>query len=185
MGRPPAAGRPPRGGEWTPGHGLFGGLGLVAGGALPSRLSISVEGSLAGPAHLALVGDSRSAAPLGGGTGALRLVAAAAPLESSPIWRRPAWGGGEVLRGAALGRLRAPWMTAVVPEWRRPLVGPLGLALFGEAALARGDGQDGLHAGGGLGLRLHLPPRPQNTVRLDLGVSTAGVGLSAGWGEAF
>lgn len=174
--------RPAGAAAWTPGHGLFGGVGLATTAPPSPRLVLSGELSLAGPAHLALQADARAAAAVLRGTGALRLVGAAAPLSTSPTWRAPAWGGGEVLRGAPLGRLRAPWMTALVPEWRRRLVGPLGLVLFAEGAAT---GAGALHGGGGGGLRLHLPPQPGNTVRLDLAASDLGWSLSAGWGEAF
>ena len=183
--------RPAGASTWTPGHGLFGGVGAVAG---PVRATLSSELSLWGPRHLGLVADLRAARPALGGTAALRVVGAAAPLVSSPSWRLPAWGGNEVLRSMPLGRLRAPGLAGLVGEWRHALAGPFGFALFGEGALAWEGGAwpggaSGLrpsgHGGGGGGLRLRLPPQPVNTVRLDLAAGDLGWAVSAGWGEAF
>ena len=52
-------------------------------------------------------------------------------------------------------------------------------------AFLEGARIDGWHGGAGLGLRLRLPPRPNNTVRLDVAFGDGGLGISAGWGEAF
>lgn len=110
---------------------------------------------------------------------ASRLVGSLVPVEVE-AWRLPAWGGGEVLRAASFREVQAPAMAALVAEWRQPVAGPLALVLFGEGVWAGTP-----HGGGGLGARLHLPPRPHNTVRLDLGVGDLGWALSAGWGECF
>lgn len=163
---------------WTPGHGTFGGVAL---GARRARLTLSAELALTGPDHLAATADLQTSGALLGGTGALRLVGSAAPLPTSPAWRAPAWGAGQVLRAAPLGRLREPWMAAVVPEWRRSLVGPLGVVLFTEGATTG----TAVHGGAGAGLRLLLPPQPLNTVRVDVAAGDLGWALSAGWGEAF
>jgi len=100
--------------------------------------------------------------------------------EHTPTWRRPGWGGGEMLRQGAWARFRAPWLVGTVAEWRQPLHGPLHGAVFGELAWA-----DRPVAGGGAGLRLALPPHPSATVRLDVAHGTGGLGISAGWGAAF
>ena len=69
--------------------------------------------------------------PLGARMG-WRLLGSAAPLDSSPTWRLPAWGGGEVLRSVPLGRFRSQGLVGGVVEWRQPVAGPLGLVVLGE-----------------------------------------------------
>lgn len=64
-------------------------------------------------------------------------------------------------------------------EVRRTLIGSLGGVAFAEGAWI-----DGIHPGVGLGLRLHLPPRPHATLRLDAGLGEDGIHFTAGWGEA-
>lgn len=108
------------------------------------------------------------------------LHGAAAPWSEAPYWRLPAAGGGQVLRHGAVGRFRDRSLAAAVLEWRlRPQ------ALLGGAVFVEGARIDGWHGGLGAGLRLRLPPRPHNTVRLDLAWGDGGIGVSAGWGEAF
>ena len=99
---------------------------------------------------------------------------------TTPAWRLPGWGGGQVLRHGAWSQFRSPWLAGAVAEWRQTLAGPLHGVIFGELAWA-----DAAVAGGGGGLRLSLPPRPSATVRLDVGYGTGGMGISAGWGAAF
>ena len=90
------------------------------------------------------------------------------------------------MTGPPAGRFRAPLLTGAVIEWRSPTMGPLGFAVFAEgAAESSAPGGLALHGGGGAGLRLHLPPRPHNTVRLDVAVGDVGWALTAGFGEAF
>jgi len=74
-----------------------------------------------------------------------------------------------------------------VAEWRLRDARTLGAVLFAEGAWVSADLplQRQLHGGMGAGLRLRLPPRPHNTVRLDLAWGDAGFGLTAGVGEAF
>jgi len=104
----------------------------------------------------------------------------AAPWSQAPYWRLPAAGGGQVLRHGPVGRFRDRALAASVLEWRLRPDATTGGVLFVEGARV-----DGWHAGAGVGLRLRLPPRPHNTVRLDIAVGDGGVGISAGWGEAF
>jgi hypothetical protein len=108
------------------------------------------------------------------------LHGAAAPWSDAPYWRLPSAGGGQVLRHGAIGRFRDAALAAAVVEWRlRPQ------ALLGGALFLEGARIDGWHGGLGAGLRLRLPPRPHNTVRLDVAWGDGGLGVSAGWGEAF
>jgi hypothetical protein len=108
------------------------------------------------------------------------LHAAAAPWSEAPYWRLPAAGGGQVLRHGGLGRFRGRSLTAAVLEWRARPDAVLGGVAFAEVAHI-----DGWHGGLGGGLRLRLPPRPHNTVRLDAAWGDGGWGITAGWGEAF
>jgi hypothetical protein len=59
--------------------------------------------------------------------------------------------------------------------------------MLGAVAFAEGAWADeaGVHGGVGGGLRLFLPPRPLNTVRLDAAVGTVGWTVTAGVGNAF
>ncbi|MCB9777183.1 MAG: hypothetical protein H6742_01300 [Alphaproteobacteria bacterium] len=175
----------PEGGLTVPGHGAFGGLSWAAAPAV--QLRVSSELALFGPPHLGLRTELIGTRPVGRSVLAGRMLTDLTPLSTSPTWRQAAWGGGEVLRHAPLGRLRGPVLTGLVGEWRAPVVGPLGVVLLGEAALQVPDEPAALqlHAGGGGGLRLALPPRPHNTVRLDAAFGTLGWALTAGWGEAF
>jgi len=104
----------------------------------------------------------------------------AAPWSQAPYWRLPVAGGGQVLRHGPIGRYRDRTLASSVLEWRLRPDATAGAVLFVEGARV-----DGWHAGAGTGLRLRLPPRPHNTIRLDLAVGDGGVGISAGWGEAF
>ncbi len=100
--------------------------------------------------------------------------------EGIPVWWQPSAGGGEVLRHGPLGRFRGPALGAAVLEWRQPVRGPLGLVAFAEGAWLGGP-----HGGGGLGLRLDLPPRPSNRLRFDVALGDGGLGVSAGVGALF
>jgi len=189
QGRPAAAwlgpllraDRPAGADAWVHGHGLFGGVGATTGDRVRLRSRLDGELAVVGSTHLQLVLDTvlEHPAPLGARL-AWRLIGSGSPLAASPTWRLPAWGGGDVLRCVPLARFRAPWMAAAVGEWRQPLGGALGVAFFGELAAA-----PDLHGGGGLGLRLDLPPRPSETIRLDAGIGDEGFALTAGFGAAF
>jgi hypothetical protein len=114
------------------------------------------------------------------GSLAMRLRADLSEYSKAPVWRSPAYGGGHVLRAAPVGRHRAPLLGAAVVEWRQTVTPLIGLTVFAEGAWSTE-----WHAGGGLGLRLNLPPRPHNTLRLDIAYGPAGPTLTAGWGESF
>ena len=133
-------------------------------------------------AHVDVAVDLRPTLALGRHRIAFRALAAAAPLASSPLVRLPALGGGEGLRSAPVGRFRSSALGAAVAEWRSPAWGLLGAVAFAEGAWVR---DAGWQAGGGGGLRLFLPPRPLNTVRLDVAAGTVGWAATAGVGSAF
>ena len=158
----------------VPGHGLS--AGLVSSG--PLHLQLSAEHALT---YRHTLGRARLTAerPLAGGALVGQVQGAAAPGSQAPWWRLPSAGGGEVLRSAPAGRWRGEWLTGAALEWRHPLIGPLGGALFTEAAYL-----DGLHPGAGLGLRLALPPRPTGVARLDVARGEEGWEISGGWGQA-
>ncbi len=111
-----------------------------------------------------------------------RLLGERAFFEDAPFYRLPSAGGAEILRGAPAGRYRGATLAAADLELRRMVVGPLEAVVFGAAAWVQ---DEGLHPGGGGGIRVLLPPRHLNAVRLDVAVSDAGWGLTTGWGEAF
>jgi hypothetical protein len=166
------------GGERLDGHGVSAGISRTA-----ELLSLSgrVEQTLgADYAHTLLSGEATAGHALGPISLHGRLAGAVAPDSQAPWWRLPSAGGGVYLRSAPLGRWRDPMLLAGTVELRGPLIGPLGGVIFAEAAHI-----EGLHPGVGAGLRLHLPPRPHNTLRLDLGLGEEGLVVTAGWGESF
>lgn len=152
-------------------EGLY--LGASADWALPA---------LADYEHLGIFLDARGFYPVLRGVGAARLTWGQALLPGAPLLRLPSAGGAELHRGARDSRYRAPQIGTADLEQRWMLVGPLELAVFLDGAWVAGDG---LHPGGGLGLRLILPPEAFNAVRLDFAVSDSGWAVTTGWGEAF
>ena len=172
--------------DWLAGHGL------IVGGQLDRRSSglgffarTSGELSLADYAYGRINLDVRESLSVGPPVIAARLVAEAVPWTDpdTPPWRLPSAGGADLLRGAPAGYYRGEALAGLAVELRQGLNDTFELVGFGEAVWVADTG--GLHPGGGLGLRLRLPPRPDNTVRLDLGFTDAGWGLVAGWGETF
>ena len=119
--------------------------------------------------------------PAGSGVLAGRTIGEAVHGDEIPDLRLPTVGGSGLLRGAQPGQLRGDWTAGAELELRHPVVGPLWLAAFGGAAVIEGQG---LHGGGGGGIRWVLPPRPHNSVRLDVGWTDVGWDLVVGWGEA-
>ncbi len=171
--------------ELMGGHGVLGGARWeLAGG----RASAKVAGELAladyDLARLSL--DLRGRVPIGALTLAGRALSELAPWtdEHTPFWRLPSAGGSELLRGAPAGRYRGEALILGATELRAELSPSWELVAFGELAWLPGAEEPGPHPGAGVGARLRLPPRPDNTLRLDLGFTDAGWGLVAGWGEA-
>ena len=124
----------------------------------------------------------------GAGGLALRAAVGGAPITETPVWRLQPIGGGGLLRHGPTGRWRSRAHGALVVEGRAPVgaAGALSLCPFAEGAWIQADGEaPGLHGGLGLGLRLALPPRPTNLLRLDAAWGDAGLGISAGWGQSF
>ncbi len=111
-----------------------------------------------------------------------RVLGERAFLEGVPWYLEPTAGGADVLRGAPAGRFRGRSLAAADLEWRRMITGPLEGVVFGCGAWVE---DSGWHPGGGVGLRLLMPPRQLNVVRLDLAVSDAGWAVTTGWGEVF
>lgn len=174
------------GGALLAGHGLLGGARWDRrDGAGSARAGLEL--ALADYALLRGSLDLRARLPLGAHALAGRLYAEGVPLrdELTPAWRLPAAGGAEWLRGAPAGRYRGPWMAAGALELRAYADATLGAVGFAELAWVPTEEDPRPHPGAGLGLRARLPPRPDNTVRLDLGFTDAGWGLVAGWGESF
>lgn len=132
--------------------------------------------------HLGYRLDARAFQPMLRGVGGARLTWSQELYPDAPLLRLPSAGGAELHRGARDSRYRAAWIATADLEQRWMIVGPLELALFVDGAWVA---EQGLHPGGGLGLRLILPPEALNAVRLDFAVSDSGWALTTGWGEAF
>jgi len=164
-------------GERLDGHGVSAGITR----STPSlRLSGRLEQTLVADYQHTLLSGNATAGRSWGSIGLYgRLAGALAPGSQAPWWRLPAAGGGVHLRSAPLGRWRGPSLLSTTIEVRRSLLGSLSGVVFAEGAWI-----DGIHPGVGLGLRLHLPPRPHGTLRLDVGLSEEGAHVTAGWGEA-
>ena len=111
-----------------------------------------------------------------------RVLGSRALVDGAPWYLLPSAGGAEILRGAPAGRYRGRSLAAADLEWRRMIAGPLEGAAFACGAWVQ---DSGWHPGGGLGLRLLMPPRQLNVVRLDFAVSDAGWAVTTGWGEVF
>jgi hypothetical protein len=148
--------------------------------------------------HLGLGLDARARATLPWEDElAARVLVASAPTPDTPWWRLPSAGGSQLLRGAPLGRWRAPGLLAAQLEARRTVWGPFRAALFVDAALPGtsalpGAGVTGahLHATAGAGLRVGVPGAEAATTRIDVGWTLDGEargdwGLVVGVGEAF
>ncbi len=126
-----------------------------------------------------------------------RVAVSAAPTPDTPWWRLPSAGGSTVLRGAPLGRWRAPSLMLAQVEVRRTVWGPIRMAGFVDAALPGPRALPGvgataadLHATAGAGLRVGVPGAEAASTRIDVGWSldapTRGEwGLVVGVGEAF
>jgi hypothetical protein len=175
----------------VPGHGATGGLALALPG--PWRAALSAEGGPSWQAGVgaAAVGQAELRREPGAAGLAMRAAAGGAPVAATPLWRLQPLGGGGLLRQGPTGRWRSRAHGALVIEGRAPLGAAgensaLSLCPLVEGAWIRPDGAEAaLHGGLGLGLRLALPPRPTNTLRFDAAWGDAGLGLSAGWGQAF
>ncbi|MFH1463237.1 MAG: hypothetical protein ABIO70_02520 [Pseudomonadota bacterium] len=151
------------------------------------RLGLGVTSALrplgADYVHLSLSADARGYLRLGpAGTLAGRLLGERALLPEVPWFVLPSAGGADVLRGAAAGRYRGRSLVAADVEWRRNVLPALEGVLFLAGAWVEGTGA---HPAGGGGIRLLLPPGHTQALRVDLGVSDAGWGVSTGWGEVF
>jgi outer membrane protein assembly factor BamA len=98
-------------------------------------------------------------------------------------------GSGSVMRGYARGRFRDRDLAAAQIEYRAPIVGRLGAALFaGGGTVAPTIGKLGsssvLPSFGG-GARWLLLPKQGTTVRVDYGMGTGSSGLYIAFNEAF
>lgn len=171
--------------DWTPdqqhGHGPMGGMrwdGRTKGQGWLA--TVTGSGTWLDYRHTELGVDLRGFKGLGNSTVGMWLRTQAALVPRAPAFRLPSAGGGTILRHPSHGRLRGDLLTTGVLEGRVPLSRMVGVVVFAEAAQL-----NQWHGGGGGGLRLHLPPQPHNTVRLDAAVGDLGWGIVAGWGEQF
>ena len=154
------------------------GSGERAGVALLGQVEVAAP-PFADGWRLGGVVELRGYTPLLAGVLATR-VRVEGTLGDQPAMRLPTVGGPNVLRGARLGELRAPWTLATDIEWRRMILGPVRFAAFASGAWV-----DGPHGSVGVGARLMLEPRGYNTLRLDVAVSDTANGIYLVWGEAF
>ena len=105
----------------------------------------------------------------------------ASPNTEAPWWRLPTVGGGNVLRTAPAHRWRDELLPSAVLEYRWRQQDTLGIVLFSEATYV----DDGFHGGGGLGIRIRMPPQPYNTMRFDIGYGDSGWNILFGAEEFF
>jgi hypothetical protein len=152
----------------------------------PWQVRLHGEAALGDLPHARAGADARVRLRAGATTVAFRAAGDAVLLDTSPWWRWPALGGASVLRGQPAGRWRDRHVLVAQAELRRPLAGPLGIALFQDV----GRVSDGWHATAGAGLRVYVPGMEAATTRLDAGWVLDGPdrgtwGLVAGVGEAF
>ena len=129
------------------------------------------------------VGDRRVVAV----QGVLEGTAGAAPFDQLSLV-----GGSSYLRGYARGRYRDRHLASLQAEYRAPLAGRLGWAVFagaGRVAPSLGDlagGDARVLPSYGAGVRWMLFPRSRSTIRVDWGRGAAGSsGLYVAFNEAF
>ena len=147
-----------------------------------------VEGTYLDYSHASLVVDLRWFRPVWGSVLAVRGLHQQAFFDA-PRWRLPAVGGATTHRGAWHDRHRAGWVDTLDVEGRWMVTQRLEAVAFGNMAAALPEGPNapiGLFPGGGVGLRLLLPPEEWNLLRIDLATSTTNDWVvTGGWGEAF
>jgi len=134
---------------------------------------LHVGGSLEGRGYLGLPGHV---------TLATRGLVQAVAFPDVPFYLLPSAGGDVVLRGAPAGRFRGPALAALDLEVRRPVGPATEIVVFADGAWVE---DAGAHPGGGLGLRLLLPPGHTEVVRVDVAISDVDWAVTTGWGEAF
>ena len=117
-------------------------------------------------------------------------LAAMLNLYSTPIseawdqglwWQVPSIGGGNMLRTAPGQRWRDSFLPSAVFEYRFRPQSTVGIVGFSELAYA----ENSFHGGGGLGLRIRMPPQPFNTMRFDIGYGDSGWNVLFGAEEFF
>lgn len=144
-------------------------------------LSGGVDVSLGYP-HLGTTLEGRAYWPMLRGTGAARLYGSVEWMEDAPFFRLPSAGGPNLHRGASTWRYRAPRIAAADLEQRWMLTRVIEGVVFVDGAWVDGDG---VHPGGGVGIRLILPPEHLNVIRLDVAISDSDWGIWSGFGETF
>jgi outer membrane protein assembly factor BamA len=119
---------------------------------------------------------------------ALQLVASGSTGDP-PFFDLAKLGGANVFRGSYEGRFRDRQRVAAQAEYRVPVWGPLGLALFGSAGQVLrswGDLRPGdLHYAGGGGVRFRLSRAERVSLRIDVGFGPNESGVYFALGEAF
>ncbi len=174
------------GDDWMIGHGgsltavldRSSGWGETRRGA---QVFAGLDASLGYP-HLGTTAQASAYQPMLRGVGAARLYASVEWREGTPFFRLPSAGGADIHRGAQTWRYRAPWIVAADLEQRWMLTRVIEGVIFVDGVWVA---EDGPHPGGGVGLRLILPPEHLNVIRLDVALSDSGWGVWSGFGEVF
>ncbi len=134
--------------------------------------------------------DARVYRTLGGGHVLAGQLLAQGTGGAPPFDQLALVGSSSAMRGYAFGRFRDRWLTSAQTEYRSPLVGRFGAAVFGGAALI-GSGLDDVSESRvlptyGAGLRFRLDKVSRSTVRIDYALGTSGQsGLYVAFNEAF
>jgi outer membrane protein assembly factor BamA len=119
---------------------------------------------------------------------ALQLVATGSAGDP-PFFDLPRLGGANLFRGSYEGRFRDRQRVAAQAEYRVPVWGPVGVALFGSAGQVLGSWGDfrpaDLHYAGGGGVRVRLSRAERVSVRIDVGFGPNESGVYFALGEAF
>ncbi|MEC7986817.1 MAG: hypothetical protein VX278_16735 [Myxococcota bacterium] len=138
----------------------------------------TVQSSLAAYFHL----ESHTLLQFKHPTGlALQVRAQVCPGTQAKWWRHPRAGGGLNLRLPPAQWIRGSHLYSGALEWHLFPKHLFGGVLFAEGAHNTKDH----YIGAGVGVRMRLPPRPNNTLRLDVGYGSSGWGVSANVGEQF
>ena len=133
--------------------------------------------------------DARQYVPLGRGQTLALQVLLDGTTGARPFFDMANLGGANILRGVYEGRFRDRQRLVGQVEYRFPLLGPAGGAIFGGAGevadRAGGFRARAVHAAGGAGFRWLLSCKESVRLRIDFGWAAGASGLYFAIGEAF